>query len=79
MNPPQCPRCKGAMKPGIATGQTRTASGDPECATVSYGGPGYIRECLKCSKCGHSITAPYTTLDAVARQGSHADVARRVR
>lgn len=52
-----CPRCKGTMKPGIATGQTYTGSPDMgDCITVNYGGPGYLVECLKCGSCGFSVT-----------------------
>lgn len=64
-----CPRpaCQGTMRHGYATGQTFTAGlpdfpGDTsqECVTMSAGGPGYLRPCLKCDQCGHSTTATDT-------------------
>ena len=56
-----CCRCGGAMKLGKALEQTWRGSpeweGDTIC-TMSPGGPGRLIECLKCEKCGHSISAP---------------------
>lgn len=56
-----CPRCGGKMVPGKAIAQT--FAGEPEWPgdtiyTMSPGGPGRLIDCLKCEKCGHSISRP---------------------
>lgn len=55
-----CPKCAGLMSPGQAIQQTYTGipdfPGDPTPVTVSPGGPGKLVDCLKCVKCGHSVT-----------------------
>lgn len=58
----KCRRCDAAMRPGIALGQTYSGipdfPGDDHVCTISPGGPGAIITCLKCSGCGHSVSAP---------------------
>lgn len=54
-----CRKCGGKMKPGQALGQTCIGFPDfigGEVITLSPGGPGYLIDCLKCEKCGYSIT-----------------------
>ena len=56
-----CPRCGGPMKPSKAIAQTWM--GEPEWSgaticTMSPGGPGRLIDCLKCEKCGHSVSSP---------------------
>lgn len=55
-----CRKCGGEMRPGAATEQTWRAGvpdlGGDEIRTMNPGGPGRIVECLKCSKCGWSVT-----------------------
>lgn len=55
----KCKKCNGEMKPGKAIEQTYAGSPDfagHEVITVSPGGSGKLINCLKCEKCGHSIT-----------------------
>jgi hypothetical protein len=54
-----CPRCDVPYAPGEAIEQTWI--GHPEWPgdtiyTMSPGGPGRLVPCLKCPKCGHSVT-----------------------
>lgn len=56
----KCTKCGGDMKPGKAIQQTW--GGTPEWEgdtiyTMSPEGPGVLVDCLKCEKCGRSITA----------------------
>lgn len=54
-----CPKCCGKMKPGKAIAQTFTGTPEwpgAEAVTMSVGGPGKLIDCLKCEKCGHSVT-----------------------
>lgn len=55
-----CRRCGGETKPSKAIAQTLTGlpdfPGDNHCVTLSPGGPGMLIDCLKCEKCGHSVT-----------------------
>ncbi len=54
-----CRRCGGRMKRGIALEQTYTGSPDfpgGEAVTMSPGGSGRLVECMKCEKCGWSVT-----------------------
>lgn len=61
---PLCRRCKVPMVVGKATEQT-WVMGVPDFPgntinsigqTLNVGGPGKLIECLKCPKCGHSVT-----------------------
>lgn len=55
----KCKRCNGEMKPGKAIEQTYTGIPDfigGDVVTMSPGGPGRLIDCLKCSKCGWSVT-----------------------
>ena len=54
-----CSRCGGKMKPGKAIAQTYCGTPDfpdGEVVTISPEGPGQLVNCLKCEKCGHSVT-----------------------
>ena len=55
-----CAKCGGQMKPSKAIAQTVTGipdfPGDQHPTTLSPGGPGKLVDCLKCEKCGHSVT-----------------------
>ena len=56
-----CPKlfCGGQMVRGVAIEQTSTGSPDfagGEVITVSPGGPGKLISCVKCVKCGFSVT-----------------------
>lgn len=54
-----CRKCGAFMLPGKAIEQTYTGIADfpgSEIVTMSPGGGGKLVDCLKCSKCGHSIT-----------------------
>lgn len=58
---PTCKRCGGLMSPSVAMQQTFTSGspdfpGDLTGITLSPGGPGKLIECLKCDKCGWSVT-----------------------
>ena len=58
-----CRRCGGEMRPGKAMQQTFTGAPDfpgKDVVTLSPGGPGVLVDCLKCSQCGHSVTAEAT-------------------
>ena len=56
-----CKKCGGAMKPGKAIAQTWTGlpdfPGDKHCVTISPGGSGKLIDCMKCEKCGWSMSA----------------------
>jgi hypothetical protein len=55
----QCKHCNIQMKPGKAILQTYTGLPDfpgKEMVTMSPGGPGKLVDCLKCPKCGFSVT-----------------------
>lgn len=51
---PACRRCGGPMAPGIATVQTYSTSHEGTCSPA---GLGRLMPCLKCSACGHSVSA----------------------
>ena len=56
----ECKKCNTPMKEGIAIQQTYT-KGSPDfiggdIVTMSPGGAGKLIPCLKCPKCGYSIT-----------------------
>jgi hypothetical protein len=55
-----CPTCHIKLKKGIAIEQTYTGIpdffGSKEIVTISPGGNGKLIPCLKCPKCGYSIT-----------------------
>lgn len=54
-----CRKCGGSMKPSKAIEQTYTGSPDfigGEVVTISPGGTGKLIDCLKCEKCGWSVT-----------------------
>lgn len=54
-----CRKCGGEMKPSKAIAQTLTGRPDfpgKEVVTISPGGPGRLIDCMKCEKCGHSVT-----------------------
>lgn len=54
------------MRPSQAIGQTWTVLPDfpdGEVVTISPGGPGKLIGCLKCEKCGHSISSPNAKLE----------------
>jgi hypothetical protein len=69
--PIACKKCGGDMHEGKAIAQTLTGMpdfpGDKSPVTLSAGGPGVLIDCLKCSKCGWSMTVP--TLRAPAPGG----------
>lgn len=55
-----CRKCGGEMKPGILMEQTYTGFPEwpgSEIRTLSFGGPGKLVPCSKCSACGWSVTA----------------------
>lgn len=55
-----CSKCGGKMAPGKAIAQTCTGMPDfpgGDVLTLSPGGPGRLVECLKCQKCGHSVSS----------------------
>lgn len=57
----RCRKCGGGMKPSKAIEQTYTSGmpdfhGDDVGITISPGGPGKLVDCLKCEKCGWSVT-----------------------
>ena len=59
MNRFKCKKCGGTMKPSKAIEQTYTGSPDfvgGPVVTMSAGGPGKLVDCLKCEKCGWSVT-----------------------
>ena len=56
-----CRRCGGKMKPSKAIAQTYGGSPDfpgGTVVTMSPEGPGKMIDCLKCEKCGHSVSSP---------------------
>ena len=56
---PVCRKCGGHMKPSKAIAQTFTGTPEwpgAEAVTMSAGGPGKLIDCLKCEKCGHSVS-----------------------
>lgn len=57
-----CRKCGGAMKRGLATGQTavarRESRGNDDCRTFYAGGTGKLIACMKCGACGWSVTLP---------------------
>ncbi len=64
----RCKKCGGEMKPGKAIRQT-LVMGVPDFPgntidsigqTLSYGGPGRLVDCMKCSACGWSVTEKQT-------------------
>lgn len=46
--------CKHDMRPGLYLAQTINARGISKYPC----GPGALRSCLKCRKCGHSVLRP---------------------
>lgn len=52
--PQSCRKCGGAMKPGKAMQQTVDCSDEGTC---SHAGPGRLIDCMKCERCGWSVTA----------------------
>ena len=56
-----CKKCGGAMKHGKAILQAWTGipdfHGDKDCVTLSQGGSGKLIDCVKCEKCGWSMTS----------------------
>ena len=57
-----CRRCKTPLTPGKAIMQTFRPGtpdfpGDTHAVTFSAGGPGRIADCMKCPKCGWSVTS----------------------
>lgn len=58
----KCNKCQGAMKTGIALVPTLVVSkdffeeGNDMRGRTANNGPGKIRPCLKCEKCGWSVT-----------------------
>jgi hypothetical protein len=57
----KCKKCGGTMSPGKAIQQTWSAGGrdfpgDQRGITMSPGGGGKLIDCLKCKKCGFSVT-----------------------
>lgn len=58
--PDTCRKCGGEMREGVAMGQTVTGIPDfigiDEVCTVSPGGAGKVIDCMKCVKCGCSVT-----------------------
>lgn len=57
--PDPCRHCGGPMMPGQATAQTTRGAPDfpgGDVVTQSPGGPGKIVDCMKCARCGSSVT-----------------------
>jgi hypothetical protein len=48
-------KCHHKMRPGIAMGETVRRHRLRRGKTVFVEGPGYIKPCLKCIKCGYSV------------------------
>ena len=67
-----CSRCYGEMRPGKAMKQTLRGFADfpgGDAVTLSPGGPGVLIDCMKCHKCGYSVTGvmdAYEQTDATA-------------
>jgi hypothetical protein len=54
---PRCLRCRVKLEPGIAMVSTLVRSRDfGEIITLNPGGPGRMVKCMKCPKCGYSVT-----------------------
>lgn len=49
-----CRKCGGAMKPGKAIAQTVECSDEGTCSPA---GPGMLVDCMKCERCGWSVSA----------------------
>ncbi len=65
-----CSKCGGPMRPGKAIAQTWGGSPDfigGEVVTMSPGGPGRLIDCLKCARCGWSVTPTASGLSANSR------------
>lgn len=63
MSPDQtCRKCGAPMAPGKAIENTLVGIGDfgpaDRVVTMSPGGPGRLVDCMKCTACGWSVTAP---------------------
>lgn len=57
--PRRCRRCNGLMKGGVAMQETLTGTPDfpgGAISTVSPGGPGRLIPCVKCVRCGYSLS-----------------------
>lgn len=56
------PGCGAPLEPGVALAQTAVGApdfaGDARPVTLSPGGPGKLTPCLKCPRCGYSMTIP---------------------
>lgn len=63
----ECSKCGGRMKKGIYLAQTIAyaamrkikrlqASGYSGVTTIWNGGPGKVKPCMKCERCGRSVT-----------------------
>lgn len=56
----RCRKCNGEMRLGTYLAQSLIGvpdfPNDRHAVTVSPGGPGRLEPCLKCSKCGWSVT-----------------------
>lgn len=57
----KCKKCGGTMNPGKAIEQTWVGTpewpGEWRGVTMSPGGSGKLIDCMKCEKCGWSITS----------------------
>lgn len=65
--PVTCLRCDGTMAEGVAIQETLTGVPDfpgGAVATVSPGGPGRLVSCLKCVKCGYSLSVGSNTKES---------------
>jgi hypothetical protein len=49
-----CRKCGGPMKPGKAMGQTLDCGDEGTCSPA---GPGVVIDCMKCERCGWSVTS----------------------
>lgn len=59
-----CLRCDGTLAEGVAIQETLTGVPDfpgGAVATVSPGGPGRLVPCMKCVKCGYSLSVGSNT------------------
>lgn len=59
--PGTCRQCGGTMRPGKSLAQTwgevsPDFPGENTIGTINYGGPGAMIDCMKCEKCGWSVT-----------------------
>jgi hypothetical protein len=57
---PACRKCGGAMKAGKAMAQTVDCSDEGTCSPA---GPGKLIDCMKCERCGWSVTAGVDSVD----------------